>query len=180
MTNKLIQAAQAALDALACTSETADPGHRCGHCDDYVDRNAPVRHALRKAIGHAGEKKHLVGCGDATNHAEAPIQRSKQAQEIDGYVVIGYDASGKLVSKILHFTIEEARESAAVFAKHYPQVITKALMISPGQPASAQPAQPLTAEQVFKAIEHGDTEHRAWLLAALYALWDGLPVPAQY
>ena len=38
---------QAALDALTCTGESDDPGHRCGHCDDYVDRNGQVRAALR-------------------------------------------------------------------------------------------------------------------------------------
>ncbi len=40
-----------ALDALTCTGEADDPGHRCGCCDDYVDRNGPVRKALREMLG---------------------------------------------------------------------------------------------------------------------------------
>lgn len=42
---------QAALDSLTCTGESDDPGHRCGHCDDYVDRNGQVRAALRARLG---------------------------------------------------------------------------------------------------------------------------------
>ena len=41
---------QAALDALTGTGESDDPGHRCGHCDDYVDRNGQVRAALRARL----------------------------------------------------------------------------------------------------------------------------------
>ena len=40
-----------ALEALTCTGEHDDPGHRCTHCDDYVDRNGPARAALRAALG---------------------------------------------------------------------------------------------------------------------------------
>jgi hypothetical protein len=36
-----------ALEALTCTGESDDPGHRCGHCDDYVDRNGHLRAAIR-------------------------------------------------------------------------------------------------------------------------------------
>lgn len=39
-----------ALEALTCSGEPDDPGHRCGHCDDYVDRNSVVREALRAQI----------------------------------------------------------------------------------------------------------------------------------
>lgn len=53
MTEELKQAAQMALEALTCTGEDDDPGHRCGHCDDYVDRNGHVRSALRAAISQA-------------------------------------------------------------------------------------------------------------------------------
>lgn len=49
-TPTLIEAARAALDALTCSDEDDGPGHRCSHCDDYVDRNGPVRTALRAAI----------------------------------------------------------------------------------------------------------------------------------
>lgn len=38
------------LETLTCTGEDDDPGHRCGYCDDYVDRNGPVRKALRAAL----------------------------------------------------------------------------------------------------------------------------------
>ena len=41
---------QKALDALTCSDEVDDPGHRCGHCDDYVDRNRVVREALAAAL----------------------------------------------------------------------------------------------------------------------------------
>ena len=41
---------QKALDALTCSDEVDDPGHRCGHCDDYVDRNRVVREALTTAL----------------------------------------------------------------------------------------------------------------------------------
>ena len=39
-----------ALDALTCSGDNDDPGHRCSHCDDYVDRNSVVRQALRAAL----------------------------------------------------------------------------------------------------------------------------------
>lgn len=39
-----------ALEALGCTHEEGDPGHRCGHCDDYVDRNGTLRSAIAKEL----------------------------------------------------------------------------------------------------------------------------------
>lgn len=39
-----------ALDTLGCTHEDDDPGHRCGHCDDYVDRNGTLRSAITKEL----------------------------------------------------------------------------------------------------------------------------------
>lgn len=42
------------LETLECTGEPDDPGHRCGHCDDYVDRNAVVRTAARKRLEGMG------------------------------------------------------------------------------------------------------------------------------
>lgn len=41
-----------ALETLCCeTSENMDdPGHRCGHCDDYVDRNGTLRAAIKREI----------------------------------------------------------------------------------------------------------------------------------
>lgn len=43
---------QQALETLCCeTSENMDdPGHRCGHCDDYVDRNGTLRSAITKEL----------------------------------------------------------------------------------------------------------------------------------
>jgi hypothetical protein len=35
---------------LTCSGEDDDPGHRCSHCDDYVDRNGPLRAALRERL----------------------------------------------------------------------------------------------------------------------------------
>ena len=39
-----------ALEALSCDGGNDDPGHRCSHCDDYVDRNGSVRSALRAEL----------------------------------------------------------------------------------------------------------------------------------
>lgn len=50
---RLLEAAKAALDAMTCSGEADDPGHRCGHCDDYVDRSGVVRAALRDALASA-------------------------------------------------------------------------------------------------------------------------------
>ena len=38
------------LDALECNGEPDDPGHRCGHCDEYVDRNSVLRKAARARL----------------------------------------------------------------------------------------------------------------------------------
>lgn len=35
------------LEALECSGEPDDPGHRCSYCDDYVDRNSRLRNAAR-------------------------------------------------------------------------------------------------------------------------------------
>lgn len=39
-----------ALEMLGCTHEDDDPGHRCGHCDEYVDRNGTLRSAITKEL----------------------------------------------------------------------------------------------------------------------------------
>ena len=50
------EALQMALDALTCVDDGGyDPGHRCGHCDDYVDRNGHVRAAIRAALAQKDE-----------------------------------------------------------------------------------------------------------------------------
>jgi len=38
------------VDALTCTGEDDDPGHRCSHCDDYVDRNGTLRAAINEHL----------------------------------------------------------------------------------------------------------------------------------
>ena len=35
------------VEALECSGEPDDPGHRCSYCDDYVDRNSRLRNAAR-------------------------------------------------------------------------------------------------------------------------------------
>ena len=42
------------LEALECSGEPDDPGHRCSHCDDYVDRNSVLRNAARKRLEAVG------------------------------------------------------------------------------------------------------------------------------
>ena len=44
-----------ALEALTCNDDDIDdPGHRCGCCDDYVDRNGHVRAAIQRSTGAEG------------------------------------------------------------------------------------------------------------------------------
>lgn len=52
-----IEALRMALDALSCTGESHDPGHRCTHCDEYVDRNSVVRKLIRAALAAHGGKE---------------------------------------------------------------------------------------------------------------------------
>lgn len=49
-----IEALRMALDALSCTGDPDDPGHRCGHCDEYVDRNSVVRKLIRAVLAAQG------------------------------------------------------------------------------------------------------------------------------
>lgn len=51
-----VEALRMALDALSCTGESHDPGHRCTHCDDYVDRNSVVRKLIRAVLAAQGGK----------------------------------------------------------------------------------------------------------------------------
>lgn len=48
------QVNRAVEDALACTGESHDPGHRCAHCDEYVDRNSVVRKLIRAVLAAQG------------------------------------------------------------------------------------------------------------------------------
>jgi len=48
---ELERLARESLHVLTCNEEDDDDfGHRCSHCDDYVDRNGPHRDALRAAL----------------------------------------------------------------------------------------------------------------------------------
>ena len=38
------------VEALECNGEPDDPGHRCSHCDEYVDRNSVLRKAARARL----------------------------------------------------------------------------------------------------------------------------------
>ena len=38
------------VDALECNGEPDDPGHRCSHCDEYVDRNSVLRKVARARL----------------------------------------------------------------------------------------------------------------------------------
>lgn len=48
------------------------------------------------------------------------------------YLIEGFDGSGKLYAKIVHFTVDEARNSAAEFARHYSTVTTTPLTRASG------------------------------------------------
>lgn len=43
------------------------------------------------------------------------------------YLVEGFDHNGTLYARIVHFTLDEARDSAAEFARHYSTVTTTPL-----------------------------------------------------
>lgn len=47
------EAARLALEAMSCGDhgDDNDKSHRCGRCDENVDRNGAVRAALRRALG---------------------------------------------------------------------------------------------------------------------------------
>lgn len=89
---RLVAAAKAALDALTCSGEADDPGHRCGHCDDYVDRNGVVRAALRDALSAAEAQQAKpvrspgvcqgTNCGatNGANHSPECIVETAEAQ----------------------------------------------------------------------------------------------------
>jgi hypothetical protein len=152
MTGKLLQAAQSALDALVQIDRVA-PGP--------LGRNA--MRVLREAIEQAREHSFF----DTAETIEQALERNPIGC-LSNCTTCEYNQASEIQS-----------HGWCYMFRHEPQGVCKK-HTGYTHPAQAQPAQPLTAEQVFKAIEHGDTEHRAWLRAALYALWDGLPVPAQY
>lgn len=60
------------------------------------------------------------------------------------YLIEGFDG-GKLYAKIVHFTVDEARDSAAEFARHYTTVTTTPLVrATAGVPGTSTP---VTGEQ---------------------------------
>jgi hypothetical protein len=56
--DEALEVLKLALDALNCgdTGGDLEDSHRCGKCDEYVDRNAPVRQRIRAFIAKRGEK----------------------------------------------------------------------------------------------------------------------------
>jgi len=98
MTTNLYKAAKAALDALTCAPDDGfDPGHRCSHCDDYVDRNGPVREMLRLALAQTSEDAHLADKLDAERyqHIKKNITPRPQLQTMlptyKMYYLYGYE-----------------------------------------------------------------------------------------
>ena len=91
------------LEALECSGEPDDPGHRCSHCDDYVDRNSVLRNAARKrleAVGAGGveplrkreclhqiqEPDHFRGATEMVTAARQPLDDKAILQgRTDGY-----------------------------------------------------------------------------------------------
>lgn len=47
------------LEALTCgdTGDDLEDSHRCGRCDEYVDRNAKLRMKIRAALAQGQENK---------------------------------------------------------------------------------------------------------------------------
>lgn len=56
--DEALEVLKLAFDALTCgdTGDDLEDSHRCGKCDEYVDRNAPVRQRIRALIAKRGEK----------------------------------------------------------------------------------------------------------------------------
>jgi hypothetical protein len=73
------QLLQQALDALTCNGEDDDPGHRCAHCDDYVDRNGPLRAALRYRLAQCDRCGKRLG-GEGHIHTCTPLEQKSFEQ----------------------------------------------------------------------------------------------------
>jgi len=94
--NDLRAAAQQALEALTCTGEGDDPGHRCGYCDDYVDRNGPVRAALRAALADQPQTTHWQGCEEVHPECAARARVVEYpVQEPVAWTVVGDGTFGE-------------------------------------------------------------------------------------
>lgn len=54
--DEALEALKLALDAMNCgdTGDDLEDSHRCGKCDEYVDRNAPVRQRIRALLEKRG------------------------------------------------------------------------------------------------------------------------------
>jgi hypothetical protein len=92
------------------------------------------------------------------------------------YLIEGFDGSGKLYAKIVQFTPDEARNSAAEFARHYTTVTTTPLVrathgVTPcGAP---QPWRGLTKDEIDHAV--GElVEYGTEFVAPLYAVVEGI------
>jgi hypothetical protein len=58
------------------------------------------------------------------------------------YLIEGFDGGGKLYAKIVQFTVDEARNSAAEFARHYTTVTTTPLIRGTAGVQACVPALP--------------------------------------
>ena len=73
------EALQMALEALTCIDDGGyDRGHRCGQCDDYVDRNSHVRAACRAALAQKDEQEPVAWCHLSYNDDGSSIPDSLQ------------------------------------------------------------------------------------------------------
>ena len=114
MSDALKRAAQAALDALTCSGDADDPGHRCGHCDDYVDRNGVVRAMLRAALAEPTfSPEELVRMNEAWRHSR--LMQAPEAEPPTNHGPIRetdiYDFAGWLTSRPGTLTVGSSHEA---------------------------------------------------------------------
>jgi hypothetical protein len=88
---------QQALEALTCSGEDDDPGHRCTHCDDYVDRNGPLRAALQERLAQTEQEP--LGWMVMNGVCDYQLLESKeQADALAAEMQKRYNLSGSLAS----------------------------------------------------------------------------------
>lgn len=133
------------LDALTCTGDDDDPGHRCGWCDDYVDRNGPVRKALRAALEQPAVEQaekldpltqlqvaYVMGLRDANSAPQpAPVQEQQP-------VAWGITCNGQFTGNLFGY-----REAAEVVM----------IELNRKYPTDKRTIEPLFAAQPRKAVK---------------------------
>ena len=163
------EALKQALEALTCIDDDGDDrGHRCGQCDDYVDRNGHVRAAIREALAQKDCECFAIALDAANRTKEACIKATGQKKNIETYVnaiQIAHDAAGTdfdacreaLAQKdewepVAEITADDmgrpfnAIRIGAHFYKEIPPVGTKLYTAPPKR-------QPLTDEQRYALIK---------------------------